>query len=133
MQVHEVKTPVLRLTYEESGPKTGEPLVLVHGYPDSPRTWDRMLPALHEAGYRTIAPYLRGYGPSDFRDPILGRKPRRAGQPVAFAQDVIDMADRVGLKRFHFIGHDWGARTGHALAGLFPKRLKSLGNAFRAV
>jgi pimeloyl-ACP methyl ester carboxylesterase len=39
---------------------------------------------------------------------------------------MIALADRVGIKRFHFIGHDWGARTGYALAALFPKRLKSL-------
>nr|WP_244502190.1 alpha/beta fold hydrolase [Terriglobus roseus] len=104
----------------------GEPLILVHGWPDSPRTWDKVLPTLHQAGYQTIVPYLRGYGPSSFRDPLLGRKPRRTGQPVAFAQDMIHLADRLDIKRFHFIGHDWGARTGYALAALFPKRLKSL-------
>lgn len=126
MRVRTIKTPVLKLAYEESGPKKGERLILVHGWPDSPSTWDKVIPALHDAGYRIVAPYLRGYGPSTFRDPWLGRKPRRTGQPVAFAQDVIDLADHLGLKRFHFIGHDWGARTGHALAAVFPKQLKSL-------
>lgn len=126
MRVHTIKTPVLKLAYEESGPKKGERLMLLHGWPDSPRTWDRVLPLLHGAGYRTVVPYLRGYGKSTFRDPLFGRKPRRTGQPVAFAQDMIHLADHLGLKRFHFIGHDWGARTGHALAALFPERLKSL-------
>ena len=126
MRVQTVKTPTLKLAYEESGPKRGERLMLVHGWPDSPRTWDQVLPHLHEAGFRTVAPYLRGYGPSSFRDPLLRRRPRRTGQPVAFAQDLIDLADRLGMKRFHFIGHDWGARTGHALAALFGERLKSL-------
>ena len=126
MRIQKIATPILRLAYEESGPKRGEALLLLHGWPDSPRTWDGVLPALHGAGYRTIAPYLRGYGPSTFRDPLFGRRPRRTGQPVAFAQDVIDLADRLKLKRFHFIGHDWGARTGYALAALFPHRLKSL-------
>jgi pimeloyl-ACP methyl ester carboxylesterase len=74
-----IKTKVLRQAYEQSGPKKGEPLILVHGWPDSPRTWDKVLPALHQAGYQTIVPYLRGYGPSSFRDPLLGRKPRRTG------------------------------------------------------
>ena len=126
MRIQSVKTPVLRLAYEETGPKTGEPLLLVHGWPDSPRTWDKVLPSLHEAGYKTIAPYLRGYGPSTFRKPILGRRPRRTGQPVAFARDIIDLADRLRLERFQFVGHDWGARTGYALAALYPDRLKSL-------
>ena len=126
MRIQEMKTPVLRLAYEESGPKKGERLLLVHGWPDSPRTWDKILPALHDAGYRTITPYLRGYGPSEYRDRIVGRSPRRTGQPVAFAQDMINLADALGMRKFHFIGHDWGARTAHALSALFPDRLKSL-------
>ena len=126
MDVKTIKTSVLRQTYEVSGPKRGEPLLLLHGWPDSPRTWDKVLPRLHEAGYRVIAPYLRGYGPSHLRDRLLGKNPRRTGQPVAYAQDIIDLADRLGLERFHFVGHDWGAMAGYALAALFPERLKSL-------
>ncbi len=126
MTVKKAALPGLRLAYEESGPSKGEPVLLVHGWPDSPRTWDKVLPILHEAGYRTIAPYLRGYGPSTFRNPILGRKPRRTGQPVAFAQDMIHLTDRLKLRQFHFIGHDWGAWTGYALSALFPQRLRSL-------
>ena len=126
MKVLTLKTPVLHQAYEISGPKKGEPLILLHGWPDSPRAWDQVLPALHEAGYRTLVPYLRGFGPSRFRNPLLGRKPRRTGQPVAFAQDMIALADHFGLKRFHFIGHDWGARTAYTLAALFPQRLKSI-------
>ncbi len=127
MAFETLKTAVLKQAYEVSGPKTGEPVMLVHGWPDSPRTWDQVLPTLHGAGYRTFVPYLRGYGPSTFRDPLfVGRKRRRTGQPAAFAQDLIELADRLDLKRFHFVGHDWGARTGHVLAALFAARLKSL-------
>ena len=126
MRTDAIKTATVRLAYEESGPKKGERLILVHGWPDSPRTWDKVLPILHDAGYRTITPYLRGYGPSTFRKRLFGPRPRRTGQPVAFAQDIIDLADALGLKQFHYIGHDWGARTGYALAALFADRLKSL-------
>ena len=122
MRIRTVLTPVLRLAYEESGPRRGERLVLLHGWPDSPRAWDKVLPLLHRAGYRTVAPYLRGYGPSTFRDPLFGRKLPRTGQPVAFAQDILELARRLRLERFHFIGHDWGARTGHALAALAPEK-----------
>ncbi len=126
MNVKTIKTSVLRQAYEVSGPRRGEPLLLLHGWPDSPRTWDKVLPHLHEAGYKVIAPYLRGYGASRFRNRLLRRNPRRTGHPVAYAQDIIDLADQLGLKRFHFVGHDWGAMAGYALAALFPKRLKSL-------
>lgn len=126
MPVQTIKTRRLMIAYEDSGPKTGEPIILLHGWPDSPRTWDGILPKLHEAGYRTIAPYIRGYGPSKFRDPLVGRKVRRTGQPVALAQDVITLADRLRLDRFFFVGHDWGARAGYALAALYPKRVRSL-------
>jgi pimeloyl-ACP methyl ester carboxylesterase len=126
MNVSKIKTAKLHFAFEESGPEGGERIFLVHGWPDSPRTWDKLLPALHGAGYRTVAPYLRGYGASRFNDPLLGHNQRRTGQPVAFAQDIVELADRLGMEQFHFIGHDWGARTGHALAALFPERLKSL-------
>lgn len=126
MSVRTIKTSVLRQAYEVSGPKRGEPLLLLHGWPDSPRTWDKVLPRLHDAGYKVIAPYLRGYGSSRFRDRLLTKNPRRSGQPVAYAQDIIELADQLGLRRFHFVGHDWGALAGYALAALFPERLKSL-------
>ncbi len=126
MVLKKIKTDVLRLSFESSGPERGEPLLLLHGWPDSPRTWDKVLPALHAAGFRTLAPYLRSYGPSSYRDRLFGRNPRRTGQPVAFAQDMIDLLDRLDVGKVHFIGHDWGARTGYALAACFPERLKSL-------
>ena len=126
MRVHSVKTHTLKIAYEEGGPKNGKSVILLHGWPDSPRTWDKVLPTLHNAGYRTIAPYLRGFGPTEFRSPIFGRKPKRTGQPVALAQDIIDLADALKLPCFDFVGHDWGARTGYALAALFPTRLQHM-------
>ena len=134
MRVREVKTSKLKLVYEEGGPGDGKPLFLLHGWPDSPRTWDKVLPVLHAAGYRTIAPYLRGYGPTEFRSSLFGRKPQRTGQPVAFAQDVIDLADALKVKTFDFVGHDWGARTAYCLAALFSQRLErmvALSSAFQ--
>ena len=62
-----VDTPLLRVGYEVAGPADGFPVVLVHGWPDDVRTWDRVLPALHREGYRTYVPWLRGYGPTAFR------------------------------------------------------------------
>jgi pimeloyl-ACP methyl ester carboxylesterase len=126
MRSHEVKTSTLKIVYEEGGPKDGKPVLLLHGWPDSPRTWDKILPALHTAGYRTIAPYLRGYGPTEFRSPMFGRKPRRTGAEAAFAQDAIDLADKLKLATFDVIGHDWGARTAYALAAVHRHRLERM-------
>ncbi len=126
MRIHKVKTPQIKQAYELSGPETGESIFLVHGWPDSPRTWDKLRPILHAAGYRTVVPYLRSYGPSTIRTRILASRPRRTGQPVAYAADMLHLANHLRLKRFHFIGHDWGARTAYALAALAPERLKSL-------
>lgn len=126
MRIHTVKTPQIKQAYELSGPETGEAIFLVHGWPDSPRTWDKLLPTFHAAGYRTVVPYLRGYGPSAFHRRLLGRTPRRTGQPVACAADMLHLANHLRLKRFHIIGHDWGAWAAYALAALAPDRLKSI-------
>lgn len=112
-------TPLLDIAYEASGPEDGSPAVLLHGWPDDARTWDRVLPALHAAGLRTIVPWLRGFGPTRFRS----AQTPRTGQPVALGRDLLDFADALGLARFHAVGHDWGARTAYIAACLAPDRL----------
>lgn len=116
----------LKLAYELSGPRGGEPVLLVHGWPDSPRTWDGVLPLLHEAGYRAVVPFIRSFGRSTFRHTLFGRGPKPSGEPVAIAEDMLRLADKLRMKHFHFVGHDWGARTGYAIAALHPHRLKTL-------
>lgn len=54
------RTAKLEIAYEEYGQTSGHPLILLHGWPDSPRTWDSIVPALCEAGYHCFAPFLRG-------------------------------------------------------------------------
>ena len=76
-----VRTPVLEIAYEESGPADGAPIVLLHGWPDSVRTWDAMIPALINADYRCLAPFLRGFGTTRFLD----YSTRRSGQATALA------------------------------------------------
>ena len=82
-----VEIPLLRVAYEVAGPANGFPVILAHGWPDDVRTWDRVLPALHRAGYRTYVPWLRGYGPTRFlRDDTF-----RSGQLVALGQDLVGL------------------------------------------
>ncbi len=109
-----IDTSLLRIGYEVSGPTAGFPLVLVHGWPDDARTWDAILPALHDAGYRTYVPWLRGYGPTRFlRDDTF-----RSGQLVALGQDLVEFTSALGLGRHALIGHDWGARASYIASAL---------------
>src|SRR6476661_4391548 len=99
-----VRTRALEIAYEAHGSASGAPIVLLHGFPDDARAWDGVVPPLTAAGYRVLVPYLRGYGPTRFRDPSA---PRLAEQ-AAIGQDVIDFADALGFDRFAVGGFDWG-------------------------
>src|SRR4051812_14742622 len=99
-------TPLLDIAYETSGPAHGSPVLLLHGWPDDVRTYDGIVPALHDAGFRAIVPWLRGFGPTRFRSAATPR----SGQMVAFARDALDLLDALGLERVAVVGHDWGAR-----------------------
>ena len=93
---------MLSIGYEESGSTQGFPIVLLHGFPDDVRAWDDVVPPLVKAGHRVLVPYLRGYGPTRFRD---AAGPRMAEQ-AAIGQDLIDFADALKLPRFAVAGFD---------------------------
>jgi pimeloyl-ACP methyl ester carboxylesterase len=116
-----VDTPILRIAYEESGTPQGFPIILLHGFPDDVHAWDEVTPPLVKAGYRTLVPYLRGYGPTRFRD---AASPRMAEQ-AAIGQDVIDFADALGLRRFALVGFDWGGRAAGIAAAVHEERVRA--------
>ena len=60
-----ITTPTLAIAYTDTGPREGDAVLLLHGWPDDSSTWDDVLPALHEAGLRTIVPSLLGLGEFD--------------------------------------------------------------------
>jgi pimeloyl-ACP methyl ester carboxylesterase len=116
-----VQTPVLNIAYEESGPAQGFPVILLHGFPDDVHAFDQVGPPLANAGYRVLVPYLRGYGPTTFRDAAA---PRMAEQ-AAIGQDVVDFADALKLPRFAVSGFDWGGRAAAVAAALYPDRVRA--------
>jgi pimeloyl-ACP methyl ester carboxylesterase len=115
-------TPLLRIAYEQGGPADGPPVILLHGWPDDPHTYGGVAPALQRAGWRTIVPWLRGFGPTSF----VSADTMRSGEIVAMAQDVLDLADALALETFSVIGHDWGARIAYVLAGVCPERVSRM-------
>ncbi|MCZ2809991.1 MULTISPECIES: alpha/beta fold hydrolase [unclassified Modestobacter] len=104
----------------DSGPADGEPVVLLHGFPQDAGAFDRLSPALHSAGLRTLAPDQRGYSP--------GARPsgRSAYRLRTVVDDVLAMLDAAGLPSAHVVGHDWGGIAAWALAAWHPWRVRTL-------
>src|SRR5262245_14239081 len=99
---------------------TGEPVVLLHGWPDTHALWRNQVAALTTAGYRAITPDLRGFGDSDKPSEVDAY---RAGPMMG---DVIGVLDRLSLDRVHLVGHDWGAAIAWMTATAYADRVASL-------
>ena len=110
------------LTFDvrDAGPSDGEPVVLLHGFPQDSTAWDRVAPALHQHGMRTLAPDQRGYSP--MARP-RGRSQYRLRETTA---DVLALLDAAGLGSAHVVGHDWGAAVAWALAAWHPERVRTM-------
>jgi pimeloyl-ACP methyl ester carboxylesterase len=98
----------------------GQPVVLLHGFPDSGRLWRHQVPVLAEAGFQVIVPDLRGYGASD--------KPEGIEQYAipSLVGDILGLLDYLGVQRAHFVGHDWGAALAWTAGSLMPERVNHL-------
>ena len=104
----------------DSGPADGTAVVLLHGFPQNARAFDRLSPALHAAGLRTLAPDQRGYS--------SGARPKGRSAYVLreVVDDVLALLDAAGLPDAHLVGHDWGGLAAWALAAWHPWRVRSL-------
>jgi pimeloyl-ACP methyl ester carboxylesterase len=110
----------VRLAVTEAGDPSGEPVVLLHGFPESSHSWRHQLPALAAAGYHAVAPDLRGYGDSDRPAAVDAyAAPRLVG-------DVAGLIGALGHESAHVAGHDWGGGLAWALAGTRPEMVRSL-------
>ncbi|MFC7713738.1 alpha/beta fold hydrolase [Nonomuraea recticatena] len=98
-----VRVNDVELAYVDEG--EGEPVILLHGFPDSSYLWRHQIPALVEGGFRVIAPDLRGFGDSG--------KPQEAAAygMQTIVNDVVALTLHLGVKRPHLVGHDWGRRS----------------------
>lgn len=98
----------------------GTPVVLLHGFPDTSYLWRNQIAALVSAGYRAIAPDLRGRGKSERPEKVEDYRLTR------IVADVAGIMDGLGIERAHVIGHDWGAATAWLFASLMPQQVDRL-------
>ena len=118
----QIEAGVLNVAYAESGPASGPPVILLHGWPYDIHSFVDVAQLLASAGYRVIVPYLRGYGTTRF----LSTATLRSGQPSAIAVDMIALMDVLRIEKATIAGFDWGARTANIMAALWPERCKAM-------
>ena len=118
IDLQRVAVPGVELQVQVSG--EGPDVLLVHGYPDTHECWRHQVPALNAAGYRTIAPDLRGFGASD--------KPAdlESYHPARHVGDLLALLDHLDVRRAHLVGHDWGSALAQQLTITAPQRVASL-------
>lgn len=120
MQPKFVEAAGLRFAYLEEG--TGPLVLLLHGFPDTAHTWDRSMTALAAAGYRAVAPFMRGYAPT-----AIPAKP--AYDSDTLGRDALALIDALvgpGESSAILVGHDWGASAAYAAAALGPEKIRLL-------
>jgi pimeloyl-ACP methyl ester carboxylesterase len=120
--VRQIDAGVLNVGYVELGPRHGDPVILMHGFPYDIHSFEHVGPLLAARGYRVIVPYLRGHGATTFRS---ASAPRNVDQ-AAFALDILALMDSLKIRRALLAGFDWGSRTGDIIAALWPERVKAL-------
>lgn len=122
MEIRQMEIEARGLTFDvyASGPADGQPVLLLHGFPQDHREFDLVLPRLHEAGLRTYAMDQRGYSPgarpAGVADYVLS-------EPTA---DAVAVLDALGIGAAHVIAHDWGAQVAWLLAVGHPDRVRTL-------
>jgi len=109
-----VRTSKLEVGYLEWNRGARRVAILLHGWPDSAETWREVAPRLADAGFRLVAPALRGYRPTRFLDAGTFR----SGQLAALGRDLLEFIDALRIEKPVLVGHDWGARAVANACGL---------------
>lgn len=110
----------VQLEVTVDGPQDGVPVLFMHGWPDSHRLWRHQVGALTAAGYRTIAPDLRGFGESDKPTDVADYKLART------VADMVAVLDACDVGAASVVAHDWGAVAAWGLAAFVPDRVERL-------
>jgi len=110
-----VRANGIEFAYIEEG--DGPVVLLMHGYPDIAPTWAAQMRALADAGYRAVAPYSRGYPPTEV--PANGFY-----DACTLVTDIKELVEQLAGEPVHYVGHDWGAATGYRVTAAFPELFK---------
>lgn len=113
------QTPRGRFAWREGGSPEGQPLVMIHGWPESSYCWEHVAAHL-KPGFRIIAPDLRGLGDSE-RTPGVDHYSKQE-----MAQDVVSLLDSLGIGNFQLVGHDWGGIVAQEVALAIPDRVRRM-------
>ena len=121
LEYSHIKTNGIQLHVVQAGPKSGIPILLLHGFPEFWYGWRKQISALAEAGCRVIVPDQRGYNLSD--------KPRgiKSYGVDHLVDDIHGLIDALEYEKVNLVGHDWGAGLAWMLAIKYPERLHRLG------
>lgn len=121
LEYSHIHTNGIQLHVIQAGPKSGVPIMLLHGFPEFWRSWVKQLPALTQAGCRVIVPDQRGYNLSD--------KPREIKnyRIDELTNDILGLIDALNYEKVNLVGHDWGGIVAWSLANRHPDRLHRLG------
>lgn len=112
-----VRANGLRFAYLTEG--SGPLVLLLHGFPDTAYSWDRVMPEVARAGHRVVAPFMRGYHPTEI--PADGKY-----DADTLGRDVLGLIEALGEQQAIVVGHDWGALAAYAAASLGPERVRKL-------
>lgn len=115
-----IETNGIRLHVVQAGPKSGIPVILLHGFPEFWYGWRRQIPALVNAGCRVILPDQRGYNLSD------KPKDKKDYGVSTLVDDVLGLIKALDYEKVNLVGHDWGAAIAWALAIAHPEKLHRL-------
>ena len=115
-----LQTSGVSFRYRDVGPADGLPVLLLHGFPDAANAWNDVLDRLRpdKQKLRLLVLSMRGYG-----ETVVEQENLLSGQRAALAQDVLQFADGLGIRRFVLMGHDWGARAAFDVCVLAPERV----------
>ena len=120
-QVDIVNKEVNGMTFKcrVAGNPSDEPVILLHGWPETSHMWIGLMEKLSVEGFYCIAPDQRGFSPQ-------ARPEKVKDYAIEFlAGDVIAIAEAFGVKEFQLVGHDWGSAIGWAVVAFYPEKVKS--------
>jgi pimeloyl-ACP methyl ester carboxylesterase len=115
-----LETNQVQLHIKQAGPKDGPLVILLHGFPEYWRGWDKQIKPLADAGFRLLIPDQRGYNLSEKLPGI------DAYHISNLAADVVGLIDAAGCDKTNLVGHDWGAAVAWYVADRYPERLEKL-------